>query len=123
MYKIDPNFKPFRMPLLTELIEMYKGGHIDFEYLMNVAHEYDVLMDDTKFLCAMGTPIKSSKDFQRSQKACLEEVSKSIFRVEEVSKTGLLMSNSDSYTFDRKQAKEIAKKVAIRPLYLSKELD
>ncbi len=111
------------MQKLSCLLKKFKSGEISYKYLLNAVEQYDCLYENSKFLCALGSPIKSSKDFQKAQKDMLETVYFSLKTIDYVSETGERCATS-APSEDRKQAtKEIAKKYAIRPESLNKDLE
>lgn len=108
--------------MLIEMLEKYKNGEISYNEFKVLAFQYDQLYEHAKFLCSLGTPIRSSKDFQRAQKKVTDALAYSLAALEVSNKKPSEYPVVIPEMYDRKEAQEISKKVAIRYPWLSGDL-
>lgn len=114
--------KEFNMDFSKQLKQFFDLNSLnskEADLLIKQAEKFDRLYKVTRFLAAMGTPIKSSRDFERSLFRVLSQVNLAIFSIDSQADVGNPAEMSDK---EIEEAKLIAKKVAIRPFWLDKEL-
>ena len=102
------------MKNLQDLLKKVESGdHQAYLELSAELKKYSMLLEDAKYLCYIGTPTKSSRDFDRAVKRGLDRLGSSVLHIEQ---------NIDTRITNEEQKKEdlkIVKKVGIRPVWIS----
>lgn len=80
-----------------------------------MTQELEELLEKATYLAALGTPIKSSRDFERAIKRALEDLQTAILKVKNPETIQVKPYMTDE---ERQEANALALKFGIRPLWL-----